>query len=81
MSRKLISYGTPSLKTETHLWIRATQVCLYIGTYLDNGSEVFAVDVVVRLEEHFSEATLAYWVVLGIELVETMEGVPILTEK
>ena len=57
------------------------KVDLYLGTYLDNSGEVFAVDIIVRLEKHLSQAALAHWVVFGVKLVKTVEGVSILAGK
>jgi hypothetical protein len=49
--------------------------------YLDELSEEPSADVVVCLEEDLSEARLADRVVLGVELVEPVERVPILGGK
>lgn len=51
------------------------------GDFLDDVREVFAVDVVVGLEEDLAEAGLADRVVLGVELVEAMERVAVLKKK
>ena len=48
------------------------------GTHLDQLSEEPSADVVVRLEEDLPEPGLADGVVLGVELVEPVEGVAIL---
>lgn len=51
------------------------------GDFLDDVREVFAVDVVVGLEEDLAEAGLADRVVLGVELVEAMERVAVLKKS
>ena len=48
------------------------------STHLDELAEEPPADVVVRLEEDLPEPGLADGVVLGIELVEPVEGVAIL---
>ena len=49
--------------------------------YLDDFGEIFAAHVVVRFEEDFPESTLTDRVVLGVELVESVERVAILNKS
>ena len=49
--------------------------------YLDKFSKEPSVDVVVSLEENLPEPGLSDGVVLGIELVEPVEGITILCKK
>lgn len=46
--------------------------------HLDDVSEVFPRNPVVRLDEDLSEDRLPNRVVFGIEFIEAMEGVPVL---
>lgn len=46
--------------------------------YLDDVSEVLPRNLVVRLDEDLSEDRFPNRVVLGIELVKAVEGVPVL---
>lgn len=45
--------------------------------YLDNPGEVFAVEIIIRLEEHLAQPALTNGVVLGVELVKAVESVSI----
>ena len=45
---------------------------------LDDFSKVTSADVVVRLHENFSEATLTHWIVLGVEFVKSVKSVTVL---
>lgn len=45
-----------------------------VKTDLDDGSKIFAVDVVLRLEVQITQLAGSHGVVLGIELVEALEG-------
>ena len=44
-------------------------------------SEIFSVNVVVRLDEDFPQSALPHRVVLGVELVEAVECVAILANE
>ena len=46
--------------------------------YLNDMSEVFSRYKVVCLDEYFSQSALSYWVVLGVELIKSVERVTIL---
>lgn len=45
-----------------------------MGTDLDDGGKVLAIDVVLRLEVQITQLAGSHGVVLGIELVEALEG-------
>lgn len=47
---------------------------LSIRTDLDDGGKVFTIDVVLRLEVQITQLAGSHGVVLGIELVEALEG-------
>ena len=47
-------------------------------TYLDNVSEVLAPDVVVGLDEDLAQPALSYRGCTCIELVKSMESIPVL---
>lgn len=49
-----------------------------VRNLVDDAGKVLAVEVVVRLEEHLAQAALTDRVVLGVELVEAVEGVAVL---
>ena len=48
---------------------------------LDDVSEVGAIDEVVGLQEDLPQSTLTDWVVFSVELVKTMERIPVLTDR
>ena len=48
------------------------------ASHLDELREVFSAEVVVGFDEDFAETALSYRVVLGVKLVEPVEGVPVL---
>ena len=48
---------------------------------LDNVGEVFTVDHIVSLHEDLAESRFSDGIILCIELVKSMEGVPILERK
>lgn len=60
-------WRSAEMKTKNIMW-----------NYLDELAKEPAADVVVRLEEDLPEPGLADRVVLGVELVEPVEGVAIL---
>jgi hypothetical protein len=66
----------PKLTKSRHPKSTHTQQTLKI-TYLQNLGEVCALNVVVRLDENFTQAALSDWIILGIELVEAVERVAI----
>lgn len=49
--------------------------------HLDETCKVLSPDVVVSLQVDLSKLASAHWVVLGIELVKTVEGLSSLEEK
>lgn len=57
---------------------RKEQLSLVSLQYLDDVGKVLPLDVVVRLDEDFTQNGLTDGVVLGIELVESVEGVTVL---
>lgn len=50
-------------------------------TDLDDGGKVLSVDVVLRLEVQITQLAGSHRVVLGIELVEALEGLSALLKK
>lgn len=50
-------------------------------TYFDDPGEVLPVHIVICLEEHLPQPALTDGIVLGVELVETMEGVTVLGDQ
>ena len=48
---------------------------------LSRFTKKFAADVVVRFHENLSQPRLSNGVVLGVELVESMESVPVLEKN
>lgn len=44
-------------------------------------SKVFPIDVVICFDENLSQSALSYGVVLCVELVKSMKGVPILQQN
>lgn len=44
-------------------------------------SKVFPIDVVICFDENLSQSALSYGVVLCVELVKSMKGVPILQQR
>lgn len=50
-------------------------------TYFNHMSKVFPIDVVICFDENLSQSALSYGVVLCVELVKSMKGVPILQQN
>ena len=48
------------------------------ATYFHNVRKIFALSVVVCFDKDFTQPTLSYRVVLSIELVKSVESVPVL---
>lgn len=53
----------------------------HVKTDLDDGGKVLSVDVVLRLEVQITQLAGSHRVVLGIELVEALEGLSALLKK
>lgn len=49
--------------------------------YFNHMSKVFPIDVVICFDENLSQSALSYGVVLCVELVKSMKGVPILQQN
>lgn len=49
--------------------------------YFNHMSKVFPIDVVICFDENLSQSALSYGVVLCVELVKSMKGVPILQQS
>lgn len=48
--------------------------------YLNDLCKVFAIEIIICLQEHLTQSRLSDWIIFGIELVETMESIPILQD-
>lgn len=46
--------------------------------YLDNGSKVLSINMILSLHIQITQLTGPHWVVFGIELVKALEGLPAL---
>lgn len=49
--------------------------------HFNHMSKVFPIDVVICFDENLSQSALSYGVVLCVELVKSMKGVPILQQS
>lgn len=50
-------------------------------TYFNHMSKVLPFDVVICFDEDLSQSAFSYRVVLGVELVKSMKGVPVLQQS
>lgn len=54
---------------------------MFHETNLNDCGKVLSIDVILCLQVQVTQLTGSYWVVLGVELIETLEGLSTLQRK